>query len=221
MTKLDLSADEVLTTTRAVRKRLVLDRPVPREVLEECLEIALQAPSGSNAQSWRFLVVTDPDLRAAVAERYRAAFAVYEQMEGINAATVYQGDDPDRQETQQKVMSSAAHLAAELHRVPVLLIPCAPRAAVSGPPASAAAGYGSILPAVWSFMLAARERSLGTAWTTLHLFFEEEVAEILGIPHDDWAQVALIAVGWSDGTDFRPAAREPLDTVVSWDRWSA
>ncbi len=217
---LPLSADEVLATTRAVRKRLDFDRPVEDEVLRECLELALQAPSGSNAQSWRFVVVTDPDKKQALGELYRQAFDIYEQMEGINAATIYRGDDPDRIEQQQRVMGSARYLAERMGEVPAMLIPCMPGRADGLPAIAGAAAYGSILPAVWSFMLAGRARGLGTSWTTLHLMFEQQAADILGIPFDEWTQVALVSVGYTQGTDFKPATREPLDTAVSWNGWS-
>jgi len=217
---LGLSADEVLATTRAVRKRLDFDRPVPESVLRECLELALQAPSGSNAQGWRFVVVTDPEKKGALGELYRQAFDIYEGLDGINAATVYRGPDQARLEQQQRVMGSARYLAERMGEVPAMLIPCTPGRMDGQPNISAAAAYGSILPAVWSFMLAARARGLGTSWTTLHLMFEQQAAEILGIPFDAWTQVALVSVGYTKGTDFKPATRDPLDTVVAWDGWT-
>ena len=213
----DLTTDALLTTTRAVRRRLDLTREVEPELLRQCLEIAIQAPSGSNRQGWRFLVVTDPDLRAGIAERYRRAYDAY------RASPAYAGrggghDDPDRVATQVRVGDSADHLAAHLHEVPVLLIPC-----ILGRPstrsAQVASLYGSILPATWSFMLAARDRGLGTAWTTLHLAYEEEVAELLGIPHDEVTQAALIPVAHTIGEEFGPAPRAPLSEVVNADRW--
>ncbi|MCO8126116.1 nitroreductase family protein [Acidimicrobiia bacterium EGI L10123] len=216
---LPLSADEVLATTRAVRKRLDFDRPVEDEVLRECLELALQAPSGSNAQSWRFVVVTDPDKKQALGELYRQAFDIYEQLDGINAATIYRGDDPERLDQQQRVMGSARYLAERMGEVPAMLVPCMPGRTDAAPPVSAAAAYGSILPAVWSFMLAGRARGLGTSWTTLHLMFEQQAAEILGIPFEAWTQVALVSVGYTKGTDFKRATREPLETAVSFNGW--
>lgn len=220
MATLSLSADDVLSTTRAVRKRLDFDRPVEDAVLRECLEIALQAPSGSNAQGWHFVVVTDPDKKRAIGDLYRQAFDIYEGMDGVNAATVYQGDDEERQAQQQRVMGSARYLAERMGEVPAMLVPCIHGRVDGQPNVAAAAQYASILPAVWSFMLAARERGLGTSWTSLHLMFEEQTAEILGIPFDEVTQVALVSVGYTQGTDFRPARREPLDTVTSWNTWS-
>lgn len=214
----DLDPDELLSTTRAVRRRLDLGRPVPPDLLRECLELAVQAPTGSNQQDWHFVVVTDPDQRAALAELYRQAYAGYRARR--SSAGDAEGVRPERARTQQRVATSADHLAEHLHEVPVHLVPCI-RRRVEGPTAAVASLYGSVLPAVWSFMLAARTRGLGTAWTTLHLVYERQAAEVLDIPHEQVTQVALIPVAFHAGATFRPAPREPLDTVVSWDRWGA
>jgi nitroreductase len=218
MTRLGLSVDEVLHTTRAVRKRLDFDRPVERDVIVECLEAAVQSPTGSNKQGWQWMVVTDADKRRGIADLYRQAWAIYETLPG-NAATAYEGADSGRMAQQERVTNSAEYLAANFEKVPVMLIPCITRVPPESPGFVHASVLGSILPGVWSFMLAARERSLGTAWTTLHLMFEEQAAEILGIPYAEMQQCALITVGYSLGTDFKPAARPPLDTVVHWDTW--
>lgn len=219
MSHLDLSADDVLSTTRAVRKRLDFDRPVEDDVLRECLELAVQAPSGSNAQGWHFVVVTDPEKKRALGDLYRQAFDIYEGLDGINAATVYQGDDQTRRAQQDRVMSSARYLAERMGEVPAMLVPCTHGRLDGQPNVSAAAAYGSILPATWSFMLAARERGLGTSWTTLHLMFEQQAAEVLGIPFEEVTQVALVSVGYTKGTEFQPARREPLENVTSWNGW--
>lgn len=216
--RLNLSADEVLSTTRAVRKRLDFDRPVEREVLVECLELALQAPSGSNAQGWQFVVVTDADKRAGLAELYQRAWAKYEDSPG-NAARAYRGEDADRLATQGRVMDSATYLARNFARVPAMLIPCHPGRFEGAPTTAFAAVCGSVMPATWSFMLAARERGLGTAWTSLHLMYEREAAELLGIPYDRVTQLALITIGYSKGTEFKVAPRAALDQVVHWDAW--
>jgi nitroreductase len=215
---LGLSADEVLTTTRAVRKRLDFDRPVDPALIRESLEIALQAPSGSNGQKWRWLVVTDPELRAGMAELYQRAFDRYEGMDA-NAVNVYKGDDPTRRAQQERVMDSARFLADNMHRVPAMLVPCVPGRFDGMPSIVPTSTLGSIIPAAWSFMLAARNRGLGTAWTTLHLMFEQQAAELLGIPYAEATQVALITIGHTVGTEFKPARREPLDDVLAWDRW--
>ena len=214
---LPLSPDELLTTTRAVRRRLDFDRPVPLDVVRTCVSIALQAPSGSNAQGWHFVVVTDPAKRMALAEVYRRAFAIYRGLP-IAAGNIVTGD-PGRDRTQQRVMGSAEHLAAHLHEAPVLVVPCAEGRVDGEPLLRSASVLGSIIPATWSFMLACRARGLGTSWTTLHLMFEEEAAEILGIPHASVSQVALVPVAYTKGTDFKVAAREPVDSVLHVDGW--
>ena len=218
MEKLGLTVDEVLHTTRAVRKRLDFDRPVEREVIDECLESAIQSPTGSNSQMWQWLVVTDEDKRAGLADLYRQGWEIYANMEG-NAATAYQGDDADRLAQQARVTTSAEYLAENFHRVPVMLIPCLPGRLEGLPTMATTSMLGSILPGAWSFMLAARERSLGTAWTTIHLMFEEQAAEILEIPFAEVTQCALITMGYSIGTDFKPAKRPPLETVVHRNTW--
>jgi nitroreductase len=218
MTKLNLSADEVLSTTRAVRKRLDLDRPVEDDVLRECLELVVQAPSGSNAQDWQFVVVTEADKRKALGDIYRRAFDVYEQLP-MNAGQIYAGSDPVRIAQQDRVMDSARYLADRMGEVPAMLVPCLNMRLDGAPNIAAASTYGSVIPAAWSFCLAARERGLGTSWTSLHLMFEEEAAQLLGIPFADVTQIALIAIAYTTGTDFKPARREPLDTVVHWNQW--
>ena len=208
-THLNLSADEVLSTTRAVRRRLDLTRPVEREVLEECLRLAQQAPSGSNAQGWHFVVVTDAAAREALAELWRRGADRYWQAMGPGPF------DPGR----ERIIATVRHLAEHLHEVPVHVIPCI-EGRIDGAPGAAQAGkWASIIPAAWSFMLAARERGLGTVWTSFHLRWEAEAAEILGIPYDTMMQAALIPVAYTIGTEFKPAQREPLETMVHWDRW--
>jgi nitroreductase len=206
--RLSLTSDELLSTTRAVRKRLDLERPVEREVLLECLELAIQAPSGSNSQRWHWVFVTDPDKRLALAQLYNQMFR-----------GAYSPDARDQMDdAMQRIWVSADYLAHHLHEVPVLLVPCQWGRPVDG--MGNQAGYwGSILPAVWSFMLAARSRGLGTAWTTLHLGHEREAADVLGIPYERCAQAGLIPVAYTKGTDFRPASRGPLDQIVHWDTW--
>jgi nitroreductase len=221
MSQLNLSNDELLSTTRAVRKRLDFDRPVEQSVLMECMELALQAPSGSNAQNWHFVFVTDADKRAQIAELYRTAFAGY--AESPMSAAAMHADDPSMADTQARVMSSAQYLADNMHRAPVFFIPCAAGRIdqLSGEGANVAQSgtFGSVIPAAWSFMLAARARGLGTCWTTLHLMHERTVAEIIGLPYDEVTQVALIPVAYTKGTDFKPAPRKPMEGVVHFDTW--
>ncbi len=204
--------DELLATTRAVRKRLDLHKPVPRAVIEECLELAVQAPTGSNSQSWRWIVVDDADKRRALADLYRKSADAYLSQAGAEAEK--RGDAQT-----QRVMSSAVYLAEHLHEVPVHVIPCvAGRPPADVPQAMLAGLYGSIFPAVWSFQLALRARGLGSALTTLHLAYEREAAEILGVP-DDVLQVALLPVAYTLGTDFKRAERPPISTITHWNGW--
>lgn len=212
-----LPYEELLATCRAVRRRLDLSRPVDPETIRACLELALQAPSGSNAQTWHFLVVTDPARRRALADIYRRAFDIYRDMP--TAARSLQVSNEERRLVQHRVMASAAYLASHLHDVPVHVIPCFKGRADGMPSAAQAGMWGSILPATWSFMLAARANGLGSSLTTLHLMFEEEAAEVLGIPYAEVTQAALVPVAHTDVESLRPAPREPLDSVLHWDHW--
>ncbi len=217
--QLDLTNDELLSTTRAVRKRLDLDRPVPEAVLRECLALAVQAPTGSNAQGWQFVLVTDPARRARIGELYSQAYSVYRDMPVAIHKLHADSADQTLRASQTRSASSADYLGENMGRVPAMLIPCIAGRTDGQPVFAQAAVFGSILPAVWSFMLAARARGLGTAWTTLHLMHEEAIAELLGIPYDDFMQVALIPVAYTRGTDFKPAYRPPLDTVLHVNGW--
>jgi nitroreductase len=209
--------DHVATTTRAVRKRLDLERPVEPEVIEECMEIALQAPTGSNAQGWRFVVVTDADKRAKLAELYLSGW----QMAYGNIDSAVASVPEDKQAQQARVLSSADYLANNLHKVPVHVIPCILGKIGEGGNAAMWAGFmGSIFPAVWSFQMALRSRGLGSVLTTLHLFREQEAAELLGIP-DTVTQAALLPVAYTKGTDFKPATRRPASELTYWDGWKA
>ncbi len=209
-----LNPDELLTTTRSVRKRLDLTRPVPEELIRDCLQVALQAPSGSNRQHWHWIVVTDAGQRRAIGEVYRRSTEQY--LASAGAAGKLFADDPARAPVQSRVGSSVAYLAEHMSEVPVLVLPCIQTESLGE--GSQAGLWGSLLPAAWSFMVAARARELGTAWTSLHLNYENEVATILGLP-DDVRQGVLIPTAYYTGVDFRPAARQPLDEVLHWDRW--
>lgn len=221
---LGLSAREVLTTTRSVRKRLDLSRRVEREVILDAIEVATQAPTGSNAQAWHWVIVEDAAKKAALAELYGANadpyFAIIaEAAEAAGASGETAANDP-RSSRLPAIAESAIYLRQHLHQVPAMVIPCLwGRIPDNVDNAMASAFYGSILPAAWSFMLALRSRGLGSAWTTLHLGSEREAAELLGIPYDRCSQVALIPVAYTIGTDFRPAHRAPVDSVVHWDEW--
>ena len=209
----DLSqTDELLSTTRAVRKRLDLTKPVPRDLINECLELAVQAPTGGNSQGWRWLVVDDPDKRKALADLYRKG------AEGYLTDAGKQAEESGDEQT-QRVFSSATYLMDHLHEAPVHLIPCIHGRPQGPVPATALSGlYGSIYPAIWSFQLAARCRGLGTALTTLHLMCEEEAQALLGIP-DDVQQVALLPVAYTIGTDFKRAKRPPVANITHWNEW--
>jgi len=207
--RLDLTPDELLSTTRAVRRRLDLRRPVEREVLEECLALAQQAPTGSYAENWHFVVVSDAALRAQLADLWRRGAGRY----------LARRDESRLPEQLQRTVRSVRHLVEHLHEVPVHVIPCVEGRTDGEPGPLQAAKWASIMPAAWSFMLAARSRGLGTVWTSFHLFHEAEAAELLGIPYDQVMQAALIPVAYTKGTDFRPAPRRPLETMVHWEGW--
>lgn len=202
------TVDELLSTTRSVRKRLDLTRPVGRDVILECIRLAMQAPTASNTQNWRWLVITDADKRAAIAEIYRSIGAQY---------LAYAADNASDDQT-QRVYQSAMSLTETLAEVPVHVIPCLTERIDTAEPGIAAAAWASIIPAGWSFLLALRSRGLGSVWTTMHLFKEKEVAELLGIP-PTVTQAALFPVAYTIGTDFRPAKRPPAETITYWDTW--
>jgi nitroreductase len=217
MSILDLSFDEVLTTTRAVRNRLDLTRPVEPEVIRECLELALQAPTPGSEQNWHFIVVTDPKQRLALAELYRKGASIGQEE---NLQRVIASAATEQEATKlTKMAGSARYLTAHLHEIPVHVIPCVQGRAEHLSGTGQAAFWSAILPATWSFMLAARSRGLGTVLTTLHLDFEQEAADVLGIPYEQVTQVGLIPVAYTLGTTFKPAPRKPLDEVLHWDRW--
>ena len=202
--------DHLLSTTRAVRKRLDLDRPVEESVILDCLRLAVQAPTGSNEQGWRWVVVTAPAKRAELARLYSEGGAAY-----LRSAAGNEMKDQTR-----RVYESALYLTEILDRVPVHVIPCIKGRADNAPNILSASMYGSIIPAAWNFMLALRSRGLGSAWTTLHLFKEKEAAALLDIP-DDVTQVALIPVGYTTGGDFKPAQRPPIENITYWDTWGS
>jgi len=213
VTLLPLNPDELLSTTRAVRKRLDFDRPVPPELIRECVAQALQAPSGSNVVTMGFVVVTDPELRAQVGQVYREVYQRYRESPG------YAGRQPmpteEQHAAQQRVAASADFLGDHMGEAPVLVL-----AVNRGPNrAVAEAMMGNVLPATWSFMLAARARGLGTSWTSMHRAREKDVAAILDIPYDTVAQAVLTPLAYTKGTDFKPALRPDPDEVIHWDRW--
>ncbi|MGH3636694.1 nitroreductase family protein [Mycobacterium sp.] len=212
---LNLSVDEVLTTTRSVRKRLDFDKPVSREVVMECLELALQAPTGSNAQGWQWVFVTDADKKKAIADIYLS------NAKGYLALPSPQYPDGDtRGERMPLVKDSAMYLAEHMHEAPVLMIPCL-QGRVEQAPLLSSSFWASLFPAAWSFCLALRSRGLGSCWTTLHLLGdgEKQAAELLGIPFDEYSQGGLFPIAYTKGTDFRSAKRLPAEAVTHWNSW--
>jgi nitroreductase len=213
--------DHLLTTTRSVRRRLDFARPVGREVIEGCLEIAMQAPTASNSQNWHFVIVTEAARKAAIAELYRKAYRAYMGKAALGAvkAAVSREARPRPDAGQMaRVAGSSNYLAQHLQEAPVFIIPCFWGRVENKPVADQAARYGSVLPATWSLMLALRARGLGAAWTSLHLVYEKEVAAILGIP-DSVTQVALLPVAYYKGEDFHPAQRLAAENFVHWEEW--
>jgi nitroreductase len=211
------TVDRLLTTTRSVRKRLDMKRSVDLAVIERCIEIAFQAPTGSNAQGWHMLVVTDAAKRTALAKLYKQAFDNYRHM--AEGAPQMQAGDPRREQT-VRIIDSASYLAEHLGEAPVHIIPCIEGRVESAPVVIQASVYGSILPAVWSLMLALRSRGLGSAWTSLHLVYEKEAAELLGIPAHI-TQTALLPVAHFTGSGFKPAKRLPARDSTHWNSWGA
>ncbi len=206
------SVDHLLSTTRSVRKRLDFGRPVDRAVIEKCIEIAIQAPTGSNQQGWHFVVVTDAEKRRALADLYRRGWDMY-----ASARAPMEEGDP-RAEQMPRIVASAEFLAQHFHEAPVMIVPCIDGRVEQAPQFAQASVYGSILPAVWSLMLALRSRGLGSAWTTIHLMFEKEAGQVLGIP-EHVTQAALLPVAYFTGTDFKPAKRIPARVRTYWDGW--
>ena len=204
---LTLSPDELLSTTRAVRKRLDLDRPVPLDLVREALAVALQAPSGSNSQSWHWIVLTDPDVKASVAAFYKRSYRAYREAKPKPANPA-----------QERLAASSDYLSDVMAQVPVLVIGAIRVGAAGLPQGNQAGVWGSLLPAAWSLALALRARGLGTAWTTLHLSYEREVADVLGLPADV-RQGVLLPVAYTKGTDFKPGPRADLDSAVHLNGW--
>jgi nitroreductase len=208
--KLNLSVDEVLTTTRTVRKRLDLSKPVSRAIIEECLDLALQAPNGSNLNVWRWIVVDDPVMIATIAGIYKSGLEAYAK-DRYRGNLGIPGED--------KLMDSAMTLLRVMDRVPAMLVPLMPGRVEGKNASDQAVMWGSIVQAVWSFCLALRERGLGSAWTTVTLEREKEMADVLGIPFEQYTQVGLFPIAYTLGTDFKRAWRKPVSEVLSYNRF--
>ena len=212
--RIDLAnADLLLSTTRSVRKRLDFDRPLEREVLLECLRLAVQAPTASNRQTWRWVVVTEADLKAKIADYYREAALPYLRESHANAAA-------DEAAQDRRIFDSALYLAENLEKAPAFVIPCIEENLGEKDRGAAIVAMGSIVQAGWSFQLALRARGLGSTWTTLHMHRAKEVGELLGIPAGV-TQVSLIPVAYTKGLDFTPAKRPPVEEITHWNHWGA
>lgn len=215
--KFDLEqVDHLLTTTRAVRRRLDLERPVEMSVVLACLDLALQAPNGSNRQSWRFMLVTDATKKRAIADLCREASG------GAGERLIETARAEGDRET-ERLYLSAVHLLKCLEDIPLLAIACyvgKPGHFADNASMANASLYGSVFPAIWSFQLALRSRGLGSSITTLHLLREREIAELLGIP-EDVTQIAMLPIAYTKGGDFRRASRQPAAQVSFLDTWGA
>ena len=211
---LELTFDEIMTTTRSVRKRLDLQRPVSRNVIEECLHLAFQAPNGSNQQRWGWVFVDDPARKRAMADIYRAGLQDHQARDRTGEV------EADRtSETSKRISESVAYLLKHMQDVPALLVPTIDMRYGASSTFQQASRWGSILPAVWGFMLALRSRGLGSAWTTLHLYREREMAELLGIPHGDHTQAGLFPIAYTVGTEFKPGDRALSAGRIYWNKW--
>jgi nitroreductase len=219
MDQLGLTPDELLSTTRAVRKRLDFGRSVSDEAVRECVALAMQGPSGSNNMTMQFVVVRDEAKRQAIGDIYRQCFDIYRSMDGVYAGSIKKDTEAD-QHQQMRVTESAEYLAENMGQAPVLVIACSKGGRVENVPAMrAASGMGNVLPAMWSFMLAARARGLGTCWTTVGLMMEEQIADVVGIPFGEVQQACLTPLAHTIGTNFKPAGRPDPDTIIHWDTW--
>lgn len=210
---LDLSLDELLTTTRTVRKRLDFDKPVSRELIQSCIDIALQAPNGSNRQRWNWVAVDDVELKEKIAELYREGFDIERQLMAEELGT----DVTELERT--PISDSVQYLLKEIQNVPVMVIPTIEGRAEQWGVMKQASLWGSVLPPTWNFMLALRARGLGSAWTTIHLHKEQEVAKLLGIPYLQCTQAGLFPVAYTIGTNFKPGPRCDASQVIHWNQW--
>lgn len=206
-----MDTDHLLSTTRAVRLKLDLDRPVEQEVITDCLRLAIQAPTPGNAQQWRWLIVRDQGVRNEIGALFREVGNAYMQAKiaGLGAAAT--------EPSTKRAIASGQHLVDVIERVPVFVIPC-----VQGRPRGGnealSVFYGGIFPAVWNFQLALRSRGLGSTLTSYHLEREAEAAKILGIL-DDVTQVGLLPIAYTTASDFKPAPRTPVEEITYVDHW--
>lgn len=207
--------DEALTTTRAVRKRLDLAHPVPDDIIAQCIEIATHAPSGSNRQGWHFVVITDEEKRRQIGAHYKRSFDAY--YESQMAALDHAPDSPERVQL-AKVLDSARYIGDHMGDAPALILACADGRVENAGAMAQAAFYGSIIPAAWSLILALNARGIGTAWTTLHLRYADEVAALLGLPANV-TQVMLTPVGYLKDGPSKRGPRKPARERTYWNAW--
>jgi nitroreductase len=211
---LNLSFEEILTTTRAVRKRLDVTKPVPRAIIEQCLELALQAPNGSNKNQWRWIIVDDPATIVKLADAYKGAMGDFAKLYAPTAKAT-----GVRTPREDELLASALALTDILPKVPAMLIPLLPGRVEGKNPTQQAGLWGSIIQAVWSFCLALRQQGIGTAWTTAGLLREKEIADVLGIPFESYTQVCLLPIAYTVGTDFKKAWRKPVSEVLAYNQF--
>ncbi|MFM8650670.1 MAG: nitroreductase family protein [Actinomycetota bacterium] len=219
MALLPLDPDQLLSTTRAVRKRLDFSREVPDQLIRECVSVAMQSPSGSNNMTMQFVIVKDPARRKAIGDIYRQCYSIYQSMDGVYIRSIDKGETTANAQ-QQRSADSADYLGDHMGDAPALVIACNVGARAENAPGMMTSSLmGNVLPAMWSFMLAARARGLGTAWTTVHLMMEQQAADVLGIPFETVQQVCLSPLAFTKGTDFKPAQRPAADSIIHWDTW--
>jgi nitroreductase len=223
MTAVITDVDQLLTTTRAVRRRMDFDRPVERSIIEDCVRMAQQAPMGSNLEDWRVVAVDDPAIKQAIAELYQEVWA--ETVEGPlargEAATMARLSPTVRAggvaaERQQRILDGVKYLCDRLDRVPVVLIVCSKKVQPERPLGGTASGYyGSIFPFAWSIQLALRSRGLGSVMATAIAHKATRVQQVLDLP-EEWRPITMLPVGYTLGLDFRAATRAPVEHVLSW-----
>jgi nitroreductase len=192
-----LSPQDLLTTTHGPVSGLDFESLVPRAVIAECVETALQAPAGSDGTTVQFLIVSDPGRRWAFAEIYRQAH--------------------EAEKDRGAVTPAAEYLAQNVHRAAALVFACGVRRPGIDP-VDPTVVLGNVLPALWSFMLAARLRGLGTSWTTTALD-DKRFHELLNIPADSVTVGAMTPVAYAGGAAFAPAPRPTAQEVIHWNTW--
>ena len=200
---------EALYTTRAMRR--VKEDPIPEDVIKSIIDSAIRAPSGSNRQDWKFVVVTDKEVREKLSDIYKETWdyyvkSFYNNSEDLGASNL---KDKDQIESVKRISNSASWLAENYHKVPLLVL-----AFSRNDPTGS-----SIYPAIWNLMLAARGHGIGTCLTTVMSFKTDDVYEVRGIPTDKgWALNATITAGYPLGK-WGVAERKPVEEVTYLNKW--